>query len=261
MLTQEQRQSYEEQGFIVLDRFFGAEEIDRIRGHIDELDAQSERALRENGAAGISRPNQINFTAKLNFMHPELQQFVAQRKFVDLTTAILGPDIRLYWDQSVYKRPEADRDFPWHQDNGYVPTEPVHYLTCWLALEDATIENGCIWVQPGSHKQGFVEHFRSDIGLVCYDGEETGIPVELKKGSMVAFHSLLFHRSTPNRSQSTRKAYVIQYSVDGARNPDKGYVFLNGPVIARDGKPVYDRFISRAECEAEVPGQAPRLGR
>lgn len=252
MLTQEQRKQYDEQGYVIFNQLFDAGEIDQIRTLIDELDAESERQLMAGSASFISSPNKINFTAKLNFMHPELQRFTAHTKFVDLTTDILGPDIRLYWDQSVYKRPEADRDFPWHQDNGYVPTEPMQYLTCWLALEDSTIENGCVWVKPESHRNGYVEHWKTDTGWVCYDGEDPGIPVELTKGSMVAFSSLLFHRSTPNRSQGTRKAYVIQYSVEGARNPDKGYVFLNGPVIARDGQAVYERFISREECEAGI---------
>lgn len=250
VLTQEQRKQYEEQGYVVFPELFGAGEIDRIRAIIDKLDEQSEERLRTNGSLGISFANQINFTAKLNFLSPELQRFIAHPTFVALTTDILGPDVRLYWDQSVYKRPEARRDFPWHQDNGYAPTDPVHYLTCWLALEDATIENGCIWIQPNSHRQGFVEHWKTDTGYVCYDGEDPGIPVELKKGSMVAFHSLLFHRSTPNRSQMTRKAYVIQYSVEGARNPVKNAVFRNGPTIARGGRPAYERFISQEECEA-----------
>lgn len=73
---------------------------------------------------------------------------------------------------------------------------------------------------------------------VCYDGDDPGIPVELKKGSLVAFHSLLHHRSTPNLSkQTTRKAYVLQYSVDGMKNPVTGETYRNGPLIARGGLP------------------------
>lgn len=250
-LTPDQLRDYEEQGYVVLHDLFAAEEMDRIRGIVDALDEEAERELAAQARKGdfISKAGAINFTTNINFRHPDLQGFIADRRFVDLTTAILGPDTRLYWDQSVYKRPEASRDFPWHQDNGYAPTDPVHYLTCWLALEDATIENGCIWVQPGTHRKGFVPHVKTDIGYICYYGEEEGVPVELKKGSMVAFHSLLFHRSTPNRSKTeTRKGYVIQYSVDGMRNPATGVVYRNGPVIAIDGKPVYAGFVPREEC-------------
>ena len=248
-VTEEQLKQYEEQGYIVFENLFSAEEVDEIRVIIDALDEESELALREKAKDSISAPNKINFTANLNFRSPVIQRFTADQRFVDITTAILGPDTRLYWDQSVYKRPEADRDFPWHQDNGYAPTEPVHYLTCWLALEDATIENGCIWVQPGSHHKGFVPHIKTDIGWICYYGDIEGIPVELKKGSMVAFHSLLFHRSTPNRSNTdTRKGYVIQYSVDGARHGKTGEVSRNGPLIAKDGKAFYSGFVPKESC-------------
>lgn len=249
MLTQAQLKQYQEIGYIVFENLFSAEEMDSLLPIVDELDAESERALQLAADTFNSVPNQINFTSNINFRHPALQKFIADPRFVDITTSILGPDIKLYWDQSVYKRPEAPRDFPWHQDNGYVPTEPVHYVTCWLALDDAKIENGCIWVQPASHHKGFVEHVKTPIGWVCYDGDDPGTPVELKKGSMVVFHSLLFHRSTPNLSKTnTRKAYVIQYSVDGAFNPVTKKRFQNGPLVAKDGQPCYTGFIPREQC-------------
>ncbi|REE94609.1 ectoine hydroxylase-related dioxygenase (phytanoyl-CoA dioxygenase family) [Paenibacillus taihuensis] len=238
MLNAEQLKHYEEQGYVILENLFSNEEMDRIRSIIDVFDWEGEEALKVGSKGFNNIPNQINFTCNLARRHENLEQFICDRRFVDLTTTVLGPDIRLYWDQSVYKRPEADRDFPWHQDNGYVPTDPVEYMTCWLALEDATLENGCIWIQPESHKKGFVEHKKTDIGWQCYFGEDPGMPVPLRKGSMVIFNSLLFHRSTPNRSQGTRKAYVIQYSVEGVKNPDTGVVFDNGPLIAVGGKQV-----------------------
>ncbi|MBO7746551.1 phytanoyl-CoA dioxygenase family protein [Paenibacillus sp. MWE-103] len=236
MLTAEQSKQYREQGYVVLEDVFGAEEMDRIRGIIDAYDQEGEEALKRGSKGFNNIPNQINFTCNLTRRDKELESFIGDRRFVDLTTGVLGPDIRLYWDQSVYKRPEAKRDFPWHQDNGYVPTDPVEYMTCWLALDDATVENGCIWIQPGSHHRGYIEHVRTDTGWQCYFGEDPGMPVPLRKGSMAVFSSLLLHRSTPNQSDGTRKAYVIQYSVDGARNPVTGAVFDNGPLIAKDGR-------------------------
>ncbi|RAP76048.1 phytanoyl-CoA dioxygenase family protein [Paenibacillus montanisoli] len=238
MLTAEQLKQYDELGYVILEQQFSDEEMDRIRGIIDVFDLEGEEALKRGSKGFNNIPNEINFTCNLARRHEELERFIGDQRFVDLTTTVLGGDIRLYWDQSVYKRPEAKRDFPWHQDNGYVPTDPVQYMTCWLALDDATIENGCVWIQPRSHLQGFVEHFQTDTGWQCYFGDDPGQPVPLKKGSMVIFNSLLFHRSTPNLSNGTRKAYVIQYSVEGARNPVTGKVFDNGPLIAQCGKAV-----------------------
>jgi phytanoyl-CoA hydroxylase len=248
MLKESQLKHYEEEGYIIFENLFSAPEIDRIRAIVDDFDDESAQKLHSSNKNFISIPKQINFTGALNFKDPRLQQFIADPRFVDITTSILGPDVRLYHDASVYKRPEANRDFPWHQDNGYAPIDPLHYLTFWLALEDATVENGCVWVMPGTHLQGFVNHWRTDIGNVCYDGEDPGIPVELKKGSAVAFHSLLFHRSTPNQSQTTRKGYVIQYSVLGSKNPNNGMEYKRGPVIAINGQPAYLGFVTPEQC-------------
>lgn len=238
MLAPEQMKSYEQEGYIIFNDLFSAEEIDSLKARIDPLDAASELELQKFGQNGISIARQINFTTHLVKEDPLIEQFVSQQKMVDITISLIGPDVKLYWDQSVYKKPEANRDFPWHQDNGYGPIEPEHYVTCWLALEDATLENGCIWILPQTHLKGLVEHKNSDVGKQCYFGDDPGMPVPLKKGSMVVFHSLLFHRSTPNRSQTIRKGYIIQYSVDGAFHPVTKEVFNNGPTIAKDGKPV-----------------------
>jgi phytanoyl-CoA hydroxylase len=239
IITPEQKKHYDGEGYMILDHFFSPEETDRLREHIDRLDEESEQKLQLFGQAGISIANQINFTSHLNQKDLYIQQFTAQDKMVQLTIALLGSNVKLFWDQSVYKRPEASRVFPWHQDNGYVPIEPQHYVTCWLALEDATIENGCIWIQPRTHLLGLAEHKPTSIGKQCYFGDDPGIPVPLQKGGMVVFHSMLYHCSTPNLSKSTRKGYVIQYSVDGAFNSVTGEVFDNGPTIALDGKSVY----------------------
>jgi len=239
VLTAEQRKQYEDQGYIIFNDFFSKEEIGALTARIDGYDEESEKKLQEMGQSFLNIPGQINFNTLLNKRDSAIQAFYCQERMAGLAMDILGPDVQLYFDQSVYKRPEADRDFPWHQDNGYVPTEPMHYLTCWIALEDATLENGCIWILPESHKQGFVTHEKTDIGWQCYFGEDPGKPVPLKSGSMVAFHSLLFHRSTPNRSNATRKGLVLQYSAAGAINPETKVVFDNGPVLTKDGEYVY----------------------
>lgn len=235
LITEAMMAHYREQGYLIFEGLFSAEETDALREVVDRMDEERERELQVLGQQGISIPNQINFNALLNKKSETVRSFAKQERFVKLTTALLGPNTKLYWDQSVYKRPEAKRDFPWHQDTGYVPTMPEEYVTCWLALEDATIENGCVWVLPGTHKLGLVEHKETDVGKQCYFGDDPGIPVELTKGSMVAFNSLLFHRSTPNLSATTRKGMILQYSTSDTYNPVTGVVFDNGPEIARDG--------------------------
>lgn len=236
LLTEAQRKQYDEQGFVVLERYFTDSELSSVRARLDAFDEERHNAMHHQ-QEGISIPDEIVFTHGIANRDATVEAFIRHPKFVALTADILGPNIQLYWDQTVYKRPEGKREFPWHQDNGYAPTDPVHYLTCWVAMNDATLENGCIWVLPKSHQQGVVPHQRTDIGLQCYFGEDPGIPVPIPAGSVVAFQSTLFHRSGSNQSSGMRKAYVVQYSVEGMSNPTTGAVYQNGPVIARDGKP------------------------
>jgi ectoine hydroxylase-related dioxygenase (phytanoyl-CoA dioxygenase family) len=127
-----------------------------------------------------------------------------------------------------------------YKDSGYTPVDPQPYLTLWLALNDATPENGCVSILPGSHKRGLVEHRRDPIGLTCHelDDPDQGIPVPVKAGSMAVFTSLTFHKSGANRTQETRRAYVIQYSCAGLRNALTGEVFQNKIPVAREGKAV-----------------------
>lgn len=238
MLTDNQLRQYWDQGFVVLPGFLRQNVLDEVLPRLDRYDTEYHQRLQEVGRRGISRAGEITFTANLAPKDEVLARFVSSNPFVELTTEILGPDVRLYWDQAVYKRPETRRDFPWHQDTGYVPTEPAHYLTCWIPMVDATIQNGCIWVQPGSHKQGMVEHRATEIGLQCYFGTDPGLAVPVSRGSIIAFSSLLFHRSGPNLSDHTRKAYVVQFSVDHAVHAQTREEFHNGPVIARDGRAV-----------------------
>src|SRR5690349_10267934 len=124
-LSPQQLKQYYEEGYVILEDVFSAAEMDALCEHIDVFDEELNRELVAQGGGGfVQIPNQIVFTANLNFRDPVIQAFTAQQRFVGLTTQLLGPNVRLYWDQSVYKRPEARRDFPWHQDNVYVPTDP-----------------------------------------------------------------------------------------------------------------------------------------
>jgi len=137
--------------------------------------------------------------------------------FCDLVHDLIGPDVRLYWDQAVYKKPGTRSDFPWHQDNGYTFVEPQAYLTCWVALTDATETNGCPRVVPGLHRGGTLAHRPTDLGLVCFDEPPRApIAAPARAGGIVVFSSLTPHATGPNPTGETRRAYILQYAPDGA---------------------------------------------
>src|SRR5262245_58489165 len=160
----------------------------------------------------------ITFTTHLVTRSERLAAFARHPFFTDVCADLVGPDVNLYWDQAVYKKPEKPRRFPWHQDNGYTFVEPQQYLTCWLALTDATVENGCPWVVPGLHRRGTLRHtFVDPLGWECLEDDPTKVPAEVGAGGIVVFSSLTPHLTGPNTTDSVRKAYILQYAPDGAR--------------------------------------------
>ncbi len=237
MLTPTQRSEMETQGFTVLPDVFSQTEMDALAIRIEALQEKHLRELKESGGTqGISRADEITFTCYLAEQDPEILQFCQRPELVSLTTQLLGPDTDLYWNQAVFKMPEGKKEFPWHQDDGYTWVEPSPYLTLWLALNDATVENGCVWVLPGSYKRGLVPHAETPEGWSCHplDDPDQGIPVPVKAGSLVVFWSLTMHKSSANISSGPRKAYIIQYCKAGTVTlPDRKPCPLKP--IARDG--------------------------
>ncbi|HEV3266048.1 MAG TPA: phytanoyl-CoA dioxygenase family protein [Acidimicrobiales bacterium] len=217
-LTAEQASSYDENGFFVLEDALDAATVAEVVDEIDPFERELEEQLRqlEGGKAFIARADEITFTTHLVTRSEPLRAFVSEPPLVDLCADLIGPDVRLYWDQAVYKKPDTNASFPWHQDNGYAFLEPQQYLTCWIALTDATEDNGCPWVVPGIHRMGTLRHVPTETGLVCLDQPPSPVPAPVGAGGMVVFSSLTPHCTGPNRTDQVRKAYIVQYAPDGA---------------------------------------------
>ena len=213
-----QAADYDERGYFVMEDAFDADTVAALLAEIDPIERALEDRLRlnEGGRAFIARADEITFTTHLVTRSTRLRQFVASPILADLCADLIGPDVRVYWDQAVYKKPATDALFPWHQDNGYAFVEPQQYLTCWIALSDATVDNGCPWVVPGLHKMGTLRHEPTEVGLVCLDHPPDALPVPVAAGSIVVFSSLTPHCTGPNRTGDTRKAYIVQYAAEGA---------------------------------------------
>jgi ectoine hydroxylase-related dioxygenase (phytanoyl-CoA dioxygenase family) len=170
---------------------------------------------------------------------PVLRAFAAHPAIKDVVHDLIGPDVRLYWDQAVYKKPEKPRRFPWHQDNGYAFVEPQQYLTIWLALTDATVDNGCPWVVPGLHRLGTLQHtFVDPLGFECLSDPEGAVPAEVQAGGAVIFSTLTPHLTGPNLPDAVRKAYILQYAPAGAEvlrgDPTQGPPTTREPADAPD---------------------------
>lgn len=231
-ITKDRLERFRKQGYFVISDAFSPDEVEAAEALISAHARRHMEQLHVTGAQGISRPNEIQFTAHLARQDTAIFSFATQPKLVRLAETLLGARVRLYWDQSVYKHPETPREFPWHQDNGYTPIDPEQYLTCWIALTESTIENGCIWVMPGSHARGIRPHLESPIGKVGYSGTDPGQPVPLPKGGMAVFSSLLLHRSGPNRTrEQVRKGYIVQFCDASAVLRATGQLLTDRPLL------------------------------
>jgi len=210
-------------GFFVLKGAFTADEIAQVRAEIDPFEEAHVAYAREKGGrVRLTDAAAITFTLHLVRKSPLLRAFAAHPVIQDICHDLIGPDVRLYWDQSVYKKTEKAQEFPWHQDNGYSFVEPQQYLTLWIPLIDVDEQNGCPWIAPGLHRLGTLEHWATEIGLVCLDRAPGAVAAPAKAGDIVAFSSLAPHRTGPNLTQAARPAYILQYAPDGAvvRTPD-----------------------------------------
>lgn len=218
VLTTEQRDQFARDGYVVVDQVAAADEIAAVTAELDELEAKTDRWLRkqDGGRQDIAEADAITFTVACVMRSEAARNLTRNATMLGLCQELLGPDVNLYWDQAVYKKTEKPRPFPWHQDTGYTFTVPQHYLTVWVSLNGATVDNGCPWVLPGAFRHGtLLHHWVDPIGWQCLDEVEGAVPAEVPAGGAVVFSSLTPHQTGPNLTDQPRKAYIVQYGPAG----------------------------------------------
>jgi hypothetical protein len=171
--------------------------------------------------------------------------------FVMAASQLLGArGVRFWHDQLFCKPARHGGVVAWHQDYSYwTRTGPIQHLTCWVGLDDATTENGCLYYVPGSHRWGLLDkpELAGDMeGLNQYLTEEQKaefrpVPIELKKGYATFHHPLMVHGSYENRSDRQRRAFVLNVFADGTRS-NSGDVLLNGVPPIKEGEKMEGQF-------------------
>jgi ectoine hydroxylase-related dioxygenase (phytanoyl-CoA dioxygenase family) len=221
LLTDQQAVAFDNDGFVLLEGVLDVDALAALETKIDGFEARAEEWLRSQpgGSFSIATADAITFTTNIAARDEDARQLVGSAVLTDLCLDLVGPDVDLFWDQAVYKKPEKEREFPWHQDNGYGFVDPQAYLTCWIPLTPATVDNGCPFVVPGLHRHGTLAHWESAVGRVCFEADEVqgAQAMEAQPGDVVVFSSLTPHRTGPNTTDAVRKAYIVQYSPAGAR--------------------------------------------
>ncbi len=218
-LSAEQVRDFDRNGFIVIPGALSDAELAEVEDAIDPIEADYEQFVvaEQGGSFRLTQSGAITFPAHILRQSDVLRRFAAHPVIGDICQDLVGGTVRLYWDQSVYKKTGKKQEFPWHQDNGYTFIEPQQYLTFWIPLLDVDVENGCPWIVPGLHRGGTLEHWPTPIGLKCLEEADDAVAVPARKGDIILFSSLAPHRTGPNLREGTvRKAYILQYAPDGA---------------------------------------------
>ena len=124
---------------------------------------------------------------------------------------------QIWQSMYIFKQPGIGGEVGWHQDATFFDTAPISVTTFWFALEDATLDNGCLWVQPGGHRGPLRERYVRDADRVKMDKldatpwpeGDAAVALPVHAGALVVFHGLLPHYSAPNRSDHSRHAFTL----------------------------------------------------
>jgi len=177
-----------------------------------------EGAFDDKGKLAVPKSKSINKIGHaLHDLNPVFECFSYQPRLANLV-AQLGIS-KPQWLQSmlIFKQPAIGGEVTWHQDGSFLYTVPQTVIGFWFALEDASLENGCLWVLPGQHKSGLCSRFRRINGQLQTEtlpdaprfDENSGVPLEVGAGTLVVLHGALPHYSEANRSSKSRYAYTL----------------------------------------------------
>jgi ectoine hydroxylase-related dioxygenase (phytanoyl-CoA dioxygenase family) len=224
---------YHRDGYAVLRGAFDPAEVDAVnaealrlcRGDHAAAPLTGELPPQRRAAAGDPAPDLTDDELLrrylcLHFPHKGSEVIAATMRhpaLVEALTAVIGPDVKAV-QSMLFLKAEGRPGQAWHQDELFIPTRDRSLTAVWVALDDARVDNGCLWVLPGSHRPGVLypdrEHDdpRFDCTVEAHGfphRDDEAVPVEVDAGDAVVFDGYLLHRSLPNtRVRGLRRALV-----------------------------------------------------
>lgn len=241
-LAVEEYKFYHGNGYLIVKSLLTSDDADKLRQWADNiLYGREEVAGLGSVAPGTPIDQLVRRFTRIHMLHrshPTAEWGLLHPRVLDVIEALVGPDVLALQSMNFFNSPGQGGQ-GWHQDAYYIPTYPETLIGAWIALERADVENGCLWVAPGSHcepiyppsKASFSVHslgaFQNldPIEHASHQDDEINtlsqkvaqypnkVPVELEKGDVLFFHSHLFHRSYPNQSEDRfRRSFVCHYS-------------------------------------------------
>lgn len=234
---------FDRDGYLNLGPVFDADELAEIAAEYDRLVTLDAQTL------GSPEEGEYPYRAMLNFRSEALARVLTHPVLLEVAQAVLGPDVRFWWDQGINKSPGFGSYIKWHQDNGYTKGRIPPYLTCWLALDDSDLDNGGLEVIPGSHVHGDHPHTWEGPHAVIPESlieVDRAVPLDARAGDLLVFSSHLVHQTVGNTSADRqRRAWVIQYCRGDACNATTGEVYDNRPWVVRGGEALLEPEVER----------------
>jgi len=219
LISAEQRQFFEENGYVVIHNLLSPQEVETYRAIYNDflsgkINVGKNRSdLGENLGDNIKVENITQIMWPSNFMPLETMPY--HTKALQYAKQLVGNDMEMDFDMLINKAPYTNTITPWHQDAAYWLDLPdKRAASCWLALDEATLENGCMWFVPGSKELGMRPHRyagKEGGALVCDADESEGIAVPLPAGSCTFHSGRTLHYSRGNTTGSHRRAFIINY--------------------------------------------------
>jgi phytanoyl-CoA hydroxylase len=265
-ISKQQVQQFRDAGFLVLEGFADASECDQLRARAETLVQEfdpaevvsifstreqnriadeyfmtsgdkirfffEENAFNPDGTLKYEKERSINKIGHaLHDLDPLFDRFSRSDRVRELAKAIGLENALLVQSMYIFKQPNIGGEVTCHQDSTFIYTEPIDIAGLWFALEDATIENGCLWAIPGGHRHGLKSRWvrrRGGMQFETYDTtpwpENELVPLDVSKGSLILLHGLLPHRSFENRSPRSRHAYTLHLIGAEAKYPSENWL-------------------------------------
>eukprot|EP00043_Microstomoeca_roanoka_P017823 m.187180 g.187180 ORF g.187180 m.187180 type:complete len:294 (+) comp16709_c0_seq2:18-899(+) len=217
------KEDFHTHGFATITGLLGSEDIiaykklytDFISGQIDTRQHRHDLGSHENQHVdGSENVTQIMWPSV--YIKDLLQGAIHMRTQL-VAQYLLGEDMAFDFDMLISKAPHTNTAIPWHQDQAYWPSAPdTRAVSFWVALDEATPENGCMCFLPGSHQTGLRPHEKAKHGhhaLSCLDNisEEASICIPLSAGSCTLHHGATLHRTGGNATATWRRAFIVNF--------------------------------------------------
>ncbi len=230
-LSDEQVQFFRDNGYLGGVRILTDQQVEALRGELNGLmdpAHEGNHLFYEFNSDESSNPETVLFHALGAWrIAPGFHDVLWNPAFTMAASQLLDGPVRFWHDQLFCKPPHHGGVVAWHQDYSYwTRTQPMAHLTCWIGLDDATVDNGCIHYVPGSHTWPLlpITGLADDMGAiqtVLTDEQREKfkpVAVELKKGEAAFHHPLMVHGSYENRTERPRRGLVINVFRDGVES-------------------------------------------